>query len=44
VINQANSALTENNDSDQSLLMMMNQDKVNDEKEELESREAQIAP
>jgi hypothetical protein len=34
--NQANSALTENNDSDQSLLMMMNQDKVDDEKEELE--------
>jgi protein involved in polysaccharide export with SLBB domain len=42
--NQANSALTENNDSDQSLLMMMNQDKVDDEKEELETREAQIAP
>ena len=41
---QANSALIENNDSDQSLLMMMNQDKVNDEKEELESREAQITP
>jgi protein involved in polysaccharide export with SLBB domain len=43
-VNQAEAALTENNGSDQSLLMMMNQDKVDDEKEELESRDAQIAP
>jgi polysaccharide export outer membrane protein len=43
-VNQTDAVLTENNDSDQSLLMMMNQDKVNDEKEELESRDAQIAP
>jgi protein involved in polysaccharide export with SLBB domain len=42
--NQANSALTENNDSDQSLVMMMNQENVDDEKEELKTREAQIAP
>ena len=43
-VNQTDAALTENNDSDQSLLMMMNQDKVDVEKEELETREAQIAP
>jgi protein involved in polysaccharide export with SLBB domain len=43
-VNQTDATLTENNDSDQSLLMMMNQDKVDDEKEELESRDAQIAP
>jgi protein involved in polysaccharide export with SLBB domain len=43
-VNQTDAASTENNDSDRSLLMMMNQDEVDDEKEELETREAQIAP
>ena len=43
-VNQPEAALTENNGSDQSLLMMMNQDKVDDEKEELETRETQISP
>ena len=43
-VNQPEAELTENNGSDQSLLMMMNQDKVDDEKEELETRETQISP